>query len=543
MEELSLLDQNVRGLEELGTNFHLNFLNGFKMEDPFAQRAVYAMCEGLAPDMTVVSRSCWISDFRRFLLGRAEMFPTYANEFYDRFAQFTLYAQTTAAEDDRPRNFWLDENGRVEGTYISFEVATPRADEIDEVMARWEKYIEQRNGLTPFVPPAWLASPLLAEFQERTAMRLAVIKMSSIATAVTLFAGVLYGLSPGSAFAVMICMTLAVLYYVVLWSAVEEGNLGVVDLIALSAFINGLISPLLRVVHQYACPKGLPLIEAIKGVMNGGQMRTIVARYRLNLEKRRAKQLSRSAPETCACGSTFYEDSIFCRRCGAKRPSTMGSPTSSPRSESRPRANTSESEPSAQEPRPRSNSISSNASMNSLRSISVRSSDREHLRKDMQLHRWWAYEEVYEAVLAERRSRVSLSLARAGEAIIAYAIAAGVGSIALIFQSGPAMGVIARGILCAGAAALPIALGVQPVLLLLGFGQTEAWILFMLEVWRSMWKRGEEDSDDDSLDDGKGASPLLLDRMQPRLDTMNPRAEVETTSPPAGLSPTSDNFR
>eukprot|EP00929_Paragymnodinium_shiwhaense_P045321 TRINITY_DN23172_c0_g3_i1.p1 TRINITY_DN23172_c0_g3~~TRINITY_DN23172_c0_g3_i1.p1 ORF type:complete len:1380 (+),score=319.16 TRINITY_DN23172_c0_g3_i1:206-4345(+) len=119
-----------------------SFDPGFEPFDPWAQRAMYAMCKDLPTDRRVLSQNCWINSFRSWVLSEDSRgrFPT--REFEPRLLE---WADTTV---EAPSNLWMI-NELVRAASLSFVV-----DVADDMAAlatldykgKWDTWVNSRNA-------------------------------------------------------------------------------------------------------------------------------------------------------------------------------------------------------------------------------------------------------------------------------------------------------------------------------------------------------------------------------------------------------------
>lgn len=251
------------------------FRPAFKLEDPWVQRSLLAMCAGTAPDLAIVDRKCWVTHFRQWLLDSGERFPVEAHLFHTKFQRFAAQARGAEATGTEATNaynhFWLGEDGQILGTYAVFNIAKPAPEEAAALVARWARYVEVRNRLaaknSKHVGEAWIVSPLPADVEALSVFR-GQHSVGVLVVAFLLVAGVwalVLSLSCGMAVAVVLAFFLAALYFLVIAGILSaERNVGMLEFTAFLAFVASLLSPLLRVAQQYCLALGgLPLLQAL----------------------------------------------------------------------------------------------------------------------------------------------------------------------------------------------------------------------------------------------------------------------------------------
>lgn len=131
------------------------FDSGFDPVSPWAQRAMLAMCTDLPQSLRVIQSTCWISDFRAWLLSQGTIFPV------ERFSNFNMMLQQYLAVNPTiGSDLWLDANGKLRATVFHFKVSTASSPSQQLADAQqWQSYVSGRNAKAESTAAnAWVAS-------------------------------------------------------------------------------------------------------------------------------------------------------------------------------------------------------------------------------------------------------------------------------------------------------------------------------------------------------------------------------------------------
>eukprot|EP00435_Cladocopium_sp_Y103_P004166 s4168_g1.t1 len=139
-----------------------------------SQRQLLAFCEGTAPELEMVSRSCWPLDFKNWLQQRGAYYPVASDTFYGSLRQFFqeqaaggLWTLDEAdqqssfeaqARQDMLSGFWMTGQGTATALFLTFQVATRRKICSGTTAQDWQSYQQLRNRFTPStLGAAWMA--------------------------------------------------------------------------------------------------------------------------------------------------------------------------------------------------------------------------------------------------------------------------------------------------------------------------------------------------------------------------------------------------
>eukprot|EP00929_Paragymnodinium_shiwhaense_P085217 TRINITY_DN4564_c0_g2_i1.p1 TRINITY_DN4564_c0_g2~~TRINITY_DN4564_c0_g2_i1.p1 ORF type:complete len:1850 (+),score=457.64 TRINITY_DN4564_c0_g2_i1:296-5845(+) len=413
-----------------------DFNSVFQIENPWTQRNILSFCEGVAPDLEVVSMNCWPADFKRWLTGNRKRYPLRETEFYPEFLAFL----ETVSDDTNYNLFWVNMDGKIMATYLAFQVLKQDNDEKNaELLEAWESFLAFRNMVAAKTAGnATMISPLLVGSQELDALKQSVLLVVCIALAVPGGVTLCLTCSPGLMLLIVGALFLALLYLVVLVVGIGGRPVGALEAASLAAFMAYLVSPLLRVAQQYAfSPEG------------PGENPD-------ELERKRREGL-RSLKSTDDLGSAF---------------------------------------------RPRSHSIGEGESGAGGKGATPAPFQRE-------VPLWDG------AVQAERRARTAFALRTAGEAVLGGSLSMFLTGMALFASHMQAMSQVGVALLGCATTALPLTLGVLPIMLLLGAGPSMVKMKAFYELARDVFRSQERSGPANNIVQWKDGKLNLGNMMAP----------------------------
>ncbi|CAK9017239.1 unnamed protein product [Durusdinium trenchii] len=151
----------VWGLEQQTSNdasaSGLTFQAALNWADPQVQREQLRTCEATPPEMEVLSRKCFASDFKTWLESKGERYPVKPSELYaERLQEF-------AEEHGREKYFWRAPTGGLAGTVARLRV--PRDTPRQQLQEGWQHYMSLRR-MAPWRSQAWTALEAITEEEE-----------------------------------------------------------------------------------------------------------------------------------------------------------------------------------------------------------------------------------------------------------------------------------------------------------------------------------------------------------------------------------------
>lgn len=247
-------------LGELDKEDMWSFSSSFDMSQPWSQRKMYEMCSSAPANLRVAAKSCWIMDFRRYVITYGGYFPVLKRNFQARLTEFLdVDSQTNLrASTDF---MWLRDGGIIKACYVDFSVDVHKDEKVDaaiEYMRKWNTYLSAWNDeASRATRGAWHTSALWvkAEAQEE-------LVSSTITTLVIVlclaFVGMLAFTFDILLSIYVVLSTLLVLiglaFFIVV---VMKWEIGPVEVIALIVFIGYAVTYSLHIAHKYGSSDAL----------------------------------------------------------------------------------------------------------------------------------------------------------------------------------------------------------------------------------------------------------------------------------------------
>jgi len=272
-----------------------------EISDVQYQRDMLAACEGTPPDMEIVSRSCFMKDFRDWLVNRYEghLFPVPSEDFYARLQEFAE-DQKYVPRADRKKYFWLSTDGSLVGSIASYRVvlqedADPRERFEDYAREECRLFQHKRphakdagswlisNGDTVryWWPQAdgelideditgcglWIAGDRTAEEAEQRFILYAARSIAGYCSILVGLAGWILTCSPTLALVAAASLGYFVLVFMVYGAAFSLTQVGIIELLAVLASTSTSVLPVLRAITLYSYSKNGPSKRAQKAEM------------------------------------------------------------------------------------------------------------------------------------------------------------------------------------------------------------------------------------------------------------------------------------
>lgn len=245
------------------TETGLSFSRTLVLEDLDSQRQLLAFCQKTAPELEMVSRSCWPLDFKNWLQQRGAYYPVASDTFYGSLRQFFQEADQQSsfkARQDMLSGFWMTGQGTATALFLTFQVA---AQSGSTTAQDWQSYQQLRNRFTPStLGAAWMApnSSVLAAGEVATA---AVVQQH--ARSVAIFSIIFPALilmfitcSWGLAFTTALLVAFSMMVLEFHHTRVNQLEVGVLEIVSLLVYNAFIILGLFRVSVQIAWSQESP---------------------------------------------------------------------------------------------------------------------------------------------------------------------------------------------------------------------------------------------------------------------------------------------
>lgn len=219
----------------------------FQMQNPWAQRAVFSMCQDeLPPELRVLTRRCWIQDFRTRLLSMSRRFPS-----RDFTAEVLYFSNGNLPMQEQ---LWMMD-GAVAAAMLHFKVDVAfdiGATAISEYKAEWDRFVDERNALaSETANRAWHTAQawVLAEAE------LAIINSTIVTIVVAAVCGwacmLLFTNDPTLAFLVLMLVLGVVTGLAFFMIVIMAWPLGPIEVISLVVFVGYSVTYSLHVAHIF----------------------------------------------------------------------------------------------------------------------------------------------------------------------------------------------------------------------------------------------------------------------------------------------------
>mmetsp|Transcript_10836 Transcript_10836/g.37989 ORF Transcript_10836/g.37989 Transcript_10836/m.37989 type:complete len:1733 (-) Transcript_10836:105-5303(-) len=243
------------------------FNDAFYPEDPRVQRLMLRACVDSKADdhLAVYATSCWLEEFREWLLAQGDVFPVPSVIFKDKLQTFAETGVLQYKEVRAADQMWFDASGNLKACNLDFDVklsyTSTRASVILEYMKRWNVYTAALNTDAP-------SSAGLAWHTSRLWLRAEAEKAIVASTLGTMLLSVAFG------FMGAMCSTRCDVWLstLVVWSvvgviiclawfmvAIMGWGLGPIEVLGLIVFVGYSITYALHIAHKYkhhvrSCP-------------------------------------------------------------------------------------------------------------------------------------------------------------------------------------------------------------------------------------------------------------------------------------------------
>jgi len=218
----------------------------FEMSNPWAQRAVFAMCNDMPEDLLIYRRICWVNGFQSYLTLSRGRFPT--RTFDTQILQYSNLAY------EPQEQLWL-EDGVVKAVMLQFYVDVAYdigAERILDYKAKWDKWVDTKNDFASATADfawhsagAWTMAEAEVAIINSTIITI-IIAVGSGWGCILLFTG-----DPSLALMV-VCLVMGVIIALAFFMVVLQGwEIGPIEVISLVVFVGYAVTYSLHVAHLY----------------------------------------------------------------------------------------------------------------------------------------------------------------------------------------------------------------------------------------------------------------------------------------------------
>lgn len=235
------------------------FSDAFHPEDPRVQRLMLRACiDSKADDhLAVYATSCWLEEFREWLLAQGDFFPVLSVNFNDKLSTFAATGVLQYKEVRAADQMWFDASGNLKACNLDFDVklsySSTRASVILEYMKRWNVYTALLNADAPMSAGlAWHTSRLWLRAEAESAIVNSTLDTMLLSVAFG-FMGAMFStrcdvwlsfLVVWSVVGVTICLA----WFMV---AIMGWGIGPIEVLGLIVFVGYSVTYSLHIAHKY----------------------------------------------------------------------------------------------------------------------------------------------------------------------------------------------------------------------------------------------------------------------------------------------------
>jgi len=228
----------------------------FKPEFPSVQRHMLAACRTRKEELLIVSGSCWLESFRKWMHGRGEMFPARTSEFQplvSRFAASYIMPNGVAVKD----SMWFDSDSRLRATYMVLNMgvsyASTSVTAAVEYQRQWDEFIQTLNEDAPLGSgEIWHTSRLWIRAEAETAILGSTANTMVVSTGCG-FLGALAFTHGNLALSLLVVASVVGVTVSLAWfmSAAMGWATGAVEVLGLIVFVGYSLTYSLHIAHEY----------------------------------------------------------------------------------------------------------------------------------------------------------------------------------------------------------------------------------------------------------------------------------------------------
>jgi len=225
-----------------------NFDTDFEPTNPWAQRAMYAMCTNMPENLAVVEKKCWISAFRSWLLGLQDgRFPTRSLD-----KDLLVWWDLTI---DGSQNIWLVNNKMKAG---KFHFTADRSREMSAVagldyMHVWDDFVSARNHEASVTAnQAFHTAALWPRAEAEKAIRESTIDTIVISAACAFLGVFIFTWDPVLAVMVVLLVLGIIAGLAFFMVVIMDWAIGPIEVISLVVFLGYSVTYSLHIAHNYS---------------------------------------------------------------------------------------------------------------------------------------------------------------------------------------------------------------------------------------------------------------------------------------------------
>jgi len=236
-----------------------DFSSSFYPEDPRVQRHMLKACTEVQDmeGMRIGISTCWIEEFRNWLLHKGEIFPVRSMHFKDMLKDFSANSVLPTKEILANRQMFFDASLNLRASVFQFDVlmssVTTRSSTILEYMKKWDAYVLDLNHQGPIdAGEIWHTSALWIRAEAETAIIESTVQTMIVSLAFGLV-GALFSTHFDIALSLLVCWSVGGVIITLLWFMVVVMGwaMGPIEVLGLIVFVGYSITYSLHVAHKY----------------------------------------------------------------------------------------------------------------------------------------------------------------------------------------------------------------------------------------------------------------------------------------------------
>lgn len=221
----------------------------FEPDNPWAQRAIFQMCIDHPEELYVVTKTCWMEEFRSWLQGSpGRRFPSrsFDEDVIDWYLEHTFFAQ---------RHLWMKDR-KVKACKVDFKVNVANdvsAKAALDYKVSWDAYVDLQNREATMVGNrAWHTAPLWVRAEAQTSI------VTSTASTIVIECGcgwlgiLTFTGDPHLAFLVLGLLLINISGLAFFMTTVVGWSVGPIEVILLVVFLGYSVTYGLHVAHNYS---------------------------------------------------------------------------------------------------------------------------------------------------------------------------------------------------------------------------------------------------------------------------------------------------